>query len=88
MAVDVNNKNEEIQEVDKVSGEVIEEKEAEEKEAVTKSQSVMKGGLGLGKNHCCCPCMCRTHYTICYSKCQSSFSIYGNYYYDGGQTYC
>ena len=42
MAVDVNNKNEEIQEVDKVSGEVIEEKEAEEKEAVTKSQSVMK----------------------------------------------
>lgn len=34
MAVDVNNKNEEIQEVDKVSGEVIEEKEAEEKEAV------------------------------------------------------
>lgn len=26
MAVDVNNKNEEIQEVDKVSGEVIEEK--------------------------------------------------------------
>ena len=32
MAVDVNNKNEEIQEVDKVSGEVIEEKEAEEKE--------------------------------------------------------
>ena len=42
MAVDVNNKSEEIEEIDKVSGEVIEEKEAEEKEAVTKSQSVMK----------------------------------------------
>ena len=42
MAVDVNNKSEEIEEIDKVSGEVIEEKEAEEKEAATKSQSVMK----------------------------------------------
>ena len=42
MAVDVNNKSEEIEEIDKVSGEVIEEKEAEEKEATTKSQSVMK----------------------------------------------
>ena len=48
MAVDVNNKSEEIQEVDKVSGEVIEEKEAEEKEAVTKSQSVYERGFGTG----------------------------------------
>lgn len=32
MAVDVNNKSEEIEEINKVSGEVIEEKEAEEKE--------------------------------------------------------
>lgn len=31
MAVDVNNKNEEIQEVDKVSGEVIEEKKPRKK---------------------------------------------------------
>lgn len=31
MAVDVNNKSEEIEEIDKVSGEVIEEKEAEKK---------------------------------------------------------
>ena len=52
MAVDVNNKSEEIEEIDKVSGEVIEEKEAEEKEAATKSQSVMKElSLSLLKSH-------------------------------------
>lgn len=42
MAVDVNNKSEEAKEVDKVSSEIIDEKEAEEKEAVTTFQSVTK----------------------------------------------
>lgn len=42
MSVDVNNKSEEIQDTDKVSGEVIEEQDMQEKEAVTKSQGIMK----------------------------------------------
>lgn len=42
MSVDVNNKSEENEEIEKISGDIIEEVDAEEKEAVTKSQSFMK----------------------------------------------